>query len=91
MCVFVLELVGLPSTLTLACGLQNQEHMPPIPSVAIGATLTDKEFLGDPCVLSAQWRSISTRRSIRSEMRKRESKEVSRRPQTSWKKDQSWI
>ena len=54
MCVCVLELVGLPSTLTLPCGLQNQEHMLPILSVAIGAILTDKEFLGDPCVLSAQ-------------------------------------
>lgn len=53
-CVCVSELLGLPSVLTLACGLQNQEHMPPILSAATGATLTDKEFLGDPCILSAQ-------------------------------------
>ena len=82
LCVCVSELLGLPSVLTLACHPQNQEHIPPILSVALGAALTYKDFLSDPCVLSAQWRTIPTRRSIRSVIRKREPRNVGRGPQT---------
>lgn len=59
-----------------------QEHIPPIPSIVIGALLTYKVFLGDPYVLSAQWRTISIRRTIGSVASQRELRKVGRGPWT---------